>query len=99
LLPEGWIKRVHRVQSAATNQRVGYCLDLPDLFMSKAAAGRDKDREFCMAMLKHRYVKPDQVLDLVAAMPLDEGAQRRLKAAIRRWAQAIESAGADLPET
>ena len=24
LLPQGWINRVHRVQSAATNQRVGY---------------------------------------------------------------------------
>jgi hypothetical protein len=99
LLPEGWIKRVHRVQSAATNQRVGYCLDPSDLFLSKAAAGRDKDREFCMAMLEHRYVQPDQVLDLVAAMPLDDGAQRRLRAAIRRWAKAIESQGADLPET
>jgi hypothetical protein len=93
LLPEGWIHRVHRVQSAATNQRVGYCLDLPDLFMSKAAAGRDKDREFCTAMLAHRYVNAEQVLDLVAVMPLDEGAQRRLKAAIRRWAKAIESDG------
>jgi hypothetical protein len=78
LLPRGWIERVHRVQSAATNHRVGYCLDLPDLFMSKAAAGRDKDREFCIAMLAHRYVKPEQMLDLVAAMPLQDGAQRRL---------------------
>jgi hypothetical protein len=86
------------VQSAATNQRVGYCLDLPDLFMSKAAAGRDKDREFCMAMLSHRYVRPEAVLALVAAMPLEEGAQRRLKAAIRRWAKAVEVQGDDLPQ-
>ena len=91
VLPRGWIDRVHRVQSAATNQRVGYCLDLPDLFISKAAAGRDKDREFCMAMLAHRYVKPAQVLGLVDAMPLDEAAQRRLKAAIRRWAKAVQT--------
>lgn len=98
LLPEGWINLVHRVQSAATNQRVGYCLDLPDLFMSKAAAGRDKDREFCTAMLAHRYVKPEQVLDLVAAMPLDDGAQRRLKAAIRRWARAVAAQGDELPK-
>ena len=97
MLPQGWIDRVHRVQSAATNQRVGYCLDLPDLFMSKAAAGRDKDRDFCMAMLAHRYVKPEQVLDLVAAMPLDDAAQRRLKAAIRRWAKAVEAQDDDLP--
>ena len=37
VLPRGWMSRVHRVQSAATNYRVGYCLDLLDLFMSKAA--------------------------------------------------------------
>ena len=85
------------MQSAATNQRVGYCLDRQDLFMSKAAAGRDKDRGFCKAMLAHRYVKPEQVLDLVAAMPLDDAAQRRLKATIRRWAKAVEAQGGDLP--
>lgn len=95
LLPHGWIDRVHRVQTAATNHRVGYCLDLPDLFLSKAAAGRDKDREFCIAMLAHRYVMPEQVLDLVGAMPLDAAAQRRLKAAIRRWHKAVESQGDD----
>jgi hypothetical protein len=98
LLPEGWIDRVHRAQSTATNQRVDYCLDLPDLFMSKAAAGRDKDCEFCIAMLAHRYLKPEQVLDLVAAMPLDDAAQRRLKATIRRWAKAVEPQGDDLPD-
>ena len=91
VLPRGWIDRVCAVQGAATNQRVGYCLDLPDLFMSKAAAGRDKDREFCLAMISHRYVKPEVVLDLVAEMPLDEAAQRRLKAAIRRWVKAVQA--------
>lgn len=28
VLPAGWLNRVHRVQNAATNERVGYCLDL-----------------------------------------------------------------------
>jgi hypothetical protein len=98
VLPRGWIGRVHRVQSAATNQRVGYCLDLLDLFMSKAAAGRDKDREFCMAMLAHRYVMPAEALGLVEAMPLDDPAQRRLKAAIRRWVKTVRAQGHDLPE-
>jgi hypothetical protein len=86
------------VQSAATNHRVGYCLDLLDLFMSKAAAGRDKDREFCIAMLSHRYVKPEEALGLVAAMPLDDDAQRRLKAAIRLWAKAVDAQSDDLPD-
>jgi hypothetical protein len=88
VLPQGWMRRVHRVQSEATNQRVGYCLDLVDLFLSKAAAGRDKDREFCIAMLEHAYVDSAQALNRVADMPLEREQQRKLSAAIRRWAKA-----------
>jgi len=58
ILPGGWMSRVHRLQNAATNGRVGYCLDVVDLFMSKAVAGRDKDRVFCAALLEYGYVKP-----------------------------------------
>ena len=39
ILPREWQTRVCRVQNANTNDRVGYCLDLVDLFLSKAAAG------------------------------------------------------------
>jgi hypothetical protein len=93
VLPDGWLNRVHRVQNAATNDRIGYCLDVIDLFMSKAAAARDKDRDFCMALLQHGYVKPVQALDLVASMPLAEPEQRRLRATIRRWVKALGDAG------
>lgn len=93
VLPAGWMGRVHRVQSAGTNDRVGYCLHVVDLFMSKAAAGRDKDREFCMAMLEHRYVTPTQVLDLVAVMPLDDAQRRKLRSTIRRWVTSLRNVG------
>ncbi len=99
VLPRGWMSRVHRVQSAATNHRVGYCLDLPDLFMSKAAAGREKDREFCMAMLSHGYVKPVEVLSLVEVMPIGEQGQRRLRSAIRRWVKVVRERGHQPPES
>ncbi|MGR4869751.1 DUF6036 family nucleotidyltransferase [Variovorax sp. LARHSF232] len=98
ILPSGWLDRVHRVQSAATNDRVGYCLDVVDLFMSKAAAARDKDRQFCMALLQHGYVQLAQALDLTADMPLDDVAQRRLRATIRRWAKVIADAGHQMPD-
>lgn len=88
ILPDGWQQRLHRVQSAATNDRVGYCLDLVDLFLSKAAAGRDKDRLFCIALLQHRHVNASQALARVPDMPLDDGGKRRLRAAITRWARA-----------
>lgn len=88
VLPDGWQLRLHRVQSAATNDRVGYCLDLVDLFLSKAAAGRDKDRLFCIALLQHHHVNQAEALSRVTDMPLDDDGKRRLRAAITRWARA-----------
>jgi hypothetical protein len=92
VLPADWMSRVHRIQNAATNSRVGFCLDVQDLFLSKAVAARDKDREFCMALLAHRYVAMEQVLALVATMPLEDAHQRQLRATIRRWAKAASIA-------
>lgn len=93
ILPADWQSRVHRVQNENTNGRVGYCLDLVDLFLSKAAAGRDKDRQFCMALLEYKYVKLAQVLDLLPTMPMDVHDQRRLRVSIRRWARLLHENG------
>jgi hypothetical protein len=98
VLPEKWLSRVHRVQNRNTNERVGYCLDALDLFLSKAAAGREKDREFCMALLEHRYVLLEEALPLIATMPLDAEEQRVLRARVRRWAKAVPDAGHDVPD-
>ena len=97
ILPGGWLQRVHRVQNVNTNDRVGYCLSVADLFMSKAAAGRDKDREFCMALLEHAYVNPAQALALVPDMPLVDSEKRRLRATIRRWVKTLREAGHSIP--
>lgn len=43
------------------------------------------------------YVKPAQAMELVAAMPLDEPQQRRLRATIRRWVKALSDAGHQTP--
>jgi hypothetical protein len=88
VLPADWMRRVHRVQNANTKDRVGYCLDPLDLLLAKAVAGRDKDREFCTALLSHGYVPLDAALALVASMPLDDAEQRRLRATLRRWDKA-----------
>lgn len=89
VLPSGWMLRLHRVQNSNTDHRIGYCLDLRDLFLAKAAAGREKDRAFCMALLQHGYVVPAALLGLVGDMPLDDKAQKTLRATIRRWAKVL----------
>jgi hypothetical protein len=99
VLPAGWMGRVHRVQSAATNHRVGYCLAVVDLFLSKAAASREKDREFCMALLEHGHVKGSEAIALADTMPLDEHQRRRLLATIRRWVKALRDDGHRLQDS
>lgn len=89
ILPRDWMRRVHRVQNRNTNDRVGYCLDILDLFLSKAIASREKDREFCMALLEYDYLRVEDALNLVTTMPIEEDDQRRLRATIRRWAKAL----------
>lgn len=85
LLPEGWQTRLWKIQNGNTDSRIGWCLDVVDLFLSKAAAAREKDQVFCRALLKHGHVQLQQALDLVPAMPLMEDECKRLAARIRRW--------------
>lgn len=61
-----------------------------DLFVSKAWAGRDKDRIFSAALVEHGYVHTEHALALVAHMPLDAQQQRGLHARIRRWSKGAE---------
>ena len=56
VLPAGWRERLVRYQSPATGGVVAWCLELHDLWISKAIAGRPKDREFCRAMLEAGHV-------------------------------------------
>lgn len=86
-LPADWMQRAHRIQNRNTRDRIGYCLDVLDLFLAKAAAGREKDRAFCIALIRCGYVKLDAALVLVQNMPLDAKAQQALRATIRRWAK------------
>jgi hypothetical protein len=85
-LPSGWMDRVHKIQNANTDLKIGLCLSIVDLFMSKAWAGRDKDREFCTGLLRHAFVTLEDVLAMVPRMPLEESQRQTLARRIRRWA-------------
>lgn len=51
VLPEGWRDRLVGFETPATNGVVAWCLEVHDLWISKAIANRDKDIEFCQALL------------------------------------------------
>ncbi|HSV36644.1 MAG TPA: DUF6036 family nucleotidyltransferase [Ramlibacter sp.] len=96
-LPEGWKGRLQRIQNGATNGRVGYCLEVIDLFMAKTAANREKDREFNIALLRYGYVSLDAAIDMVALMPIDDAQKKAMRARIRRWVKILEDRGYRLP--
>ncbi len=98
VLPQGWEGRLHKVQTPATDLKVGYCLDVLDIFLSKACANREKDREFNMALVQHSYVVPERAIDMVALMPIDDKGKRDLRARIRRWTRMVKDRGIKVPD-
>ena len=72
VLPTGWKDRLVRFESPGTNGVVALCLELHDLWISKAIANRQKDIEFCRALLDIGVVDPAELrarLVLVADLP------------------------------
>ena len=51
VLPAGWRERLVRYQTPVTSGVVAWCLEPHDLWISKAIAGREKDLEFCAALV------------------------------------------------
>jgi len=81
VLPDGWRARLVPFRTPATNEVTALCLEVHDLWISKAIAGRPKDREFCQALLDRRLVDPATLHErLVSVTALDEERQRRVRA-------------------
>jgi hypothetical protein len=57
--------------------------DLHDIAVSKCAAGRDKDADWVRALLRHRMIEPDRLLERVRALNADRYPVDRYVA----WAQ------------
>lgn len=81
-LPEGWEDRLVRFETPATRGVTAWCLELHDLWIAKAIAGRDKARAFCRALVQRGLVPPSVLLSRLQAVPaLDE----RIKRASTTW--------------
>ncbi|WP_396225282.1 DUF6036 family nucleotidyltransferase [Gemmatimonas sp.] len=82
-LPEGWQERLVRFESAGTRGVVAWCLELHDLWIAKAIAGREKDREFCDALLRLSVVYPYELRARLARVAaLDDAARAAVAARI-----------------
>ncbi|HJT99071.1 MAG TPA: DUF6036 family nucleotidyltransferase [Rhodanobacteraceae bacterium] len=69
-LPSGWRDRLVPIDNPNTNGYVGLCLEVHDLAVSKYVAGREKDREFCRAVVRAGFVDRETLRDRIESVPL-----------------------------
>lgn len=75
VVPEGWEDRLIPVRTSAGT---GWCLEVHDLVISKYVAGREKDRAFVRAALKHGLADGRTLLARLASTPLPAEQHERL---------------------
>ncbi len=87
VLPAGWQERLLPVRNANTRGATGWCLEIHDLAVAKAAAGREKDAEFLREAARHGLVHEATLLDRLAETQLDDAhravVRNRIVAAFR----------------
>ena len=88
-LPEGWMERLIPFRTPRTHGVTAWCLDPHDLFASKLAAWRGKDRDFLSAMLRRKLVKPNVVLTRIENLPVPKALRSDMKKLARQLVQAV----------
>ncbi len=83
ILPAGWEQRLIRLSSPNTGGATGLCLDVHDLVLAKYAAGREQDREFNQALVRHGCVAKRKLIRLARSMPVDDEMQGVILARIK----------------
>lgn len=84
VLPDGWRDRLVRYAEPVSGV-VAWCLEVHDLWLAKAFAGRPKDREFCAALLRTGAVDVDVLQSRLEHVASASGAQvQRARAWVER---------------
>ena len=82
ILPDGWRGRLILVTGENTRFIRGWCLEVHDLAIAKYVAGREKDRDFTKALIRHGLVRRDILEQRLAATALDPQLRRLVQARI-----------------
>ena len=91
-LPKGWKERLVVIQNANTRGVKGLCLEVHDLLVSKAVAGREKDLDFLHDAAKHRMADPELLRRRLTTVHLDPAVRKKARAAIERAFRGEDSA-------
>jgi len=79
VLPRGWEGRLVPVCNPNTRGATGLCLEAHDLAISKYVAGREKDRRFVKAAIRHGLVRRDALVERLFETPVDEPLRERIR--------------------
>jgi hypothetical protein len=83
-LPQGWRERLIVVQNANTRGVKGLCLEIHDLLVSKAIAGREKDLSFLREAAIHEMADLDILLRRLDTVDVDPMVREKARSAIER---------------
>lgn len=84
LLPSGWKERLIVIQNENTRGTKGLCLEVHDLLVAKALAGREKDISFLNEAAGHRMAEPEILLRRLDTVEVEDALKRAARAAIQR---------------
>ena len=89
-LPSGWQERLVEICNENTRRVTARCLEPHDLAVSKLVAGREKDIEFLIEMLRHGMIDAAVLLERVGALEISAEAR---PLTIERWNRIVIAAG------
>ena len=82
ILPDGWRDRLVPIDNPNTHGYVGLCLEVHDLLISKYVAGREKDREFCRAVVRAGFADRATLRSRLADVVLDGARREHVETAV-----------------
>jgi len=84
VLPAGWESRVVKYQREDALPSQAVCLDPYDLVISKLVAGREKDREFAVALIREGLLDPAILLERTELLSQPFALIRRVQESVNR---------------
>jgi hypothetical protein len=84
ILPQGWKERLVVIQNENTRGARGLCLEVHDLLVAKAIAGREKDILFLSEAAKHQMAEVKTLLQRLDTVAADQEVLRHARARIER---------------
>jgi hypothetical protein len=84
ILPERWKERLVIIRNENTRGAKGLCLEIHDLLVAKAIAGREKDFAFLRDAASHRMADPEILLARLATVTAPPAIREQARTAIER---------------